>query len=95
MRRGFKVREGERVVIVEDVVTTGKSTREAAEVVKTHGGIVYGFASILDRSGKKNPFDASYESLLQLNLETYQPEECPLCKAGVLLDAPGSRFSAK
>jgi orotate phosphoribosyltransferase len=95
LRRGFKVREGDRVVIVEDVVTTGKSTREVAEVVKKHGGIVYGFASILNRSGKKNPFDASYESLLQLNLETYQPEECPLCKAGVPLDAPGSRFSEK
>jgi orotate phosphoribosyltransferase len=95
LRRGFKVREGDRVVIVEDVVTTGQSTREAAEVVKKHGGIVYGFASILNRSGKKNPFDASYESLLELNLETYQPEECPLCRAGVLLDAPGSRFSGK
>ncbi|MGZ5475595.1 MAG: orotate phosphoribosyltransferase [Thermoanaerobaculia bacterium] len=95
LRRGFKVIEGDRVVIVEDVVTTGKSAREAAEVVKKHGGIVYGFASILNRSGKKNPFDASYESLLELNLETYQPEECPLCKAGVPLDAPGSRFSGK
>ncbi|MGZ8832604.1 MAG: orotate phosphoribosyltransferase [Thermoanaerobaculia bacterium] len=95
LRRGFKVIEGDRVVIVEDVVTTGKSAREAAEVVKKHGGIVYGFASILNRSGKKNPFDASYESLLELNLETYQPEECPLCKAGVPLDAPGSRFPGK
>ncbi|MGZ8796346.1 MAG: orotate phosphoribosyltransferase [Thermoanaerobaculia bacterium] len=95
LRRGFKVIEGDRVVIVEDVVTTGKSAREAAEVVKKHGGIVYGFASILNRSGKKNPFDATYESLLEMSLEAYPPEECPLCKAGVPLDAPGSRFPGK
>ena len=95
LRRGFKIPQGARVVIVEDVVTTGKSTLEAAKVVAQHGGIVYGFASILNRSGKDNPFDARYESLLDLDLETYQPEKCPLCQSGVKLDAPGSRYSAK
>src|SRR5438105_10188222 len=58
LRRGFRVDRGERVVIVEDVVTTGKSTKETAAVVKEHGGEVVGFASIMNRSGKANPFDA-------------------------------------
>ncbi len=93
LRRGFRIHEGERVVIVEDVVTTGKSTRETADVVAQHGGVVAGFASILNRSGKPNPFDAPYESLLALNLETFEESACDLCARGVALDAPGSRFN--
>ena len=93
LRRGFRIGEGERVVIVEDVVTTGKSTRETADVVSKHGGEVVGYASILNRSGKSNPFDAPYESLLSLDLETFAPEACPLCASNVPLDAPGSRFT--
>lgn len=93
LRRGFRIAQGERVVIVEDVVTTGKSTRETADVVGKRGGLVFGFASILNRSGKPNPFDTSYESLLTLNLETHEESTCPLCASGVPLDAPGSRFS--
>lgn len=92
LRRGFRIPQGERIVIVEDVVTTGKSTRETADVVAASGGIVYGFASILNRSGKPNPFDAPYESLMTLALDTHEPEVCPLCASGVPLDAPGSRF---
>jgi orotate phosphoribosyltransferase len=95
LRRGFRLGAGERVVIVEDVVTTGKSTRETADVVRAHGGEVAGFASILNRSGKENPFDAPYASLLALELETYDPATCPLCAKGVALDAPGSRYSGK
>jgi orotate phosphoribosyltransferase len=93
LRRGFRIGDGERVVIVEDVVTTGKSTRETADVVREHGGVVTGFASILNRSGKENPFDAPYESLLSLALETYAEADCPLCKSAIPLDAPGSRFT--
>ena len=93
LRRGFRVKPGERVLIVEDVVTTGKSTREAAAVVAERGGVIAGFASILNRSGKTNPFDAPYEALLALDLEAYEAAACPLCKSGVPLDAPGSRFS--
>jgi len=93
LRRGFQIRDGERIVIVEDVVTTGKSTKETADVVKQHGGAVVGFASILNRSGKANPFDAPYESLMSLALETYDEASCPLCTSGVPLDAPGSRFT--
>ena len=93
LRRGFTIADGESVVIVEDVVTTGKSTRETAEVIEQHGGAVVGFASILNRSGKPNPFGMPYESLLTLSLETYEESDCPLCAEGKPLDAPGSRYS--
>ncbi|HEX9163345.1 MAG TPA: orotate phosphoribosyltransferase [Thermoanaerobaculia bacterium] len=93
LRRGFRIKPGERVVIVEDVVTTGRSTREAARVVAEHGGVVVGFASILNRSGKSKPFDAPYESLLSLDLETHAEQNCPLCASGVGIDSPGSRYS--
>ncbi|MEA2239781.1 MAG: orotate phosphoribosyltransferase [Thermoanaerobaculia bacterium] len=93
LRRGFAIAPGEPVVIVEDVVTTGKSTRETAAVIERLRGRVVGFASILNRSGKANPFDAPYEALMTLALETYEEGSCPLCAAGVSLDAPGSRFS--
>jgi orotate phosphoribosyltransferase len=56
---------------------------------------VVGFASILNRSGIANPFDAPYESLMALNLETYDETDCPLCARGAVLDAPGSRFFAR
>jgi orotate phosphoribosyltransferase len=95
LRRGFHLDDGERVVIVEDVVTTGKSTRETADVITRHGGTVAGFASILNRSGKPNPFDLPYEFLLALDFATYDESACPSCKEGVALDAPGSRFSGK
>jgi orotate phosphoribosyltransferase len=93
LRRGFPIESGERIVIVEDVVTTGKSTRETAAVVGQLGGSVIGFASILNRSGSENPFDAPYESLLRLELEIYEEVACPLCRKGVPIDAPGSRYS--
>lgn len=95
LRRGFRLKDGERVVIVEDVVTTGKSTRETADVIAQHGGIVTGFASILNRSGKPNPFDAPYEFLLALDFETWDESACPLCAKGAPLDAPGSRFTSR
>jgi orotate phosphoribosyltransferase len=92
LRRGFSLRHGERVVIVEDVVTTGKSTRETAARVEAGGGDVAGFASILNRSGTANPFDRPYVSLLTLTLESWPADGCPLCAAGGPLDTPGSRF---
>lgn len=93
LRRGFGIREGERVVIVEDVVTTGKSTRETVDVITRLGGVVTGFASILNRSGRANPFDQPYAALLALDLDTFEESACPLCAKDVPLDAPGSRFS--
>ncbi|MEO8032857.1 MAG: orotate phosphoribosyltransferase [Acidobacteriota bacterium] len=93
LRRGFGMGEKERVIIVEDVVTTGKSTKETAAVVEQQGGRVAGFASILNRSGKPDPFDQPYVSLLSLELQTSDEASCPSCAAGLPLDAPGSRFS--
>jgi orotate phosphoribosyltransferase len=94
LRRGFRIGEGERIAIVEDVVTTGKSTRETADVIAKQGGNVIGFASILNRSGKVNPFDPDpYEALLALDFAMYEESACPLCASGVPLDAPGSRYS--
>jgi orotate phosphoribosyltransferase len=93
LRRGFRIERSEPVVIVEDVVTTGKSTTETAAVVREAGGRVVGFASILNRSGRENPFDAPYASLLSMSLQTYDEANCPLCAAGVPLDSPGSRHA--
>ncbi|MGA7613932.1 MAG: orotate phosphoribosyltransferase [Thermoanaerobaculia bacterium] len=93
LRRGFSVTGGERLVVVEDVVTTGKSTRETVEVVESLGGEVIGFASILNRSGRENPFDRPYVTLMALGLETHPPDACPHCRRGEALDAPGSRFT--
>jgi len=93
LRRGFRVAEGEKFVIVEDVVTTGKSTRETAAVMVGKGGVVAGYASILNRSGSANPFDGPYHSLLTLSLDISAESDCPQCARGIPLDSPGSRYS--
>ena len=93
LRRGFTIHPDESVVIVEDVVTTGRSTRETADVVRAAGGRVVGFACILNRSGRENPFDAPFVSLESMALETYSETICPICASGIPLDAPGSRYS--
>ncbi|HXG58669.1 MAG TPA: orotate phosphoribosyltransferase [Thermoanaerobaculia bacterium] len=95
LRRGFRIAQGERVVVIEDVVTTGRSMKEAAKAVADRGGLVFGFGSILDRNGGKNPFDAPYESLLALELETYEEASCPLCASAVPLEVPGSRYGTR
>jgi orotate phosphoribosyltransferase len=95
LRRGFTIGDRKKVLIVEDVVTTGKSTQETAAVVKEAGGAVVGYGSILNRSGKDNPFDGPFHSLLRMDLETHPEESCPLCASGIPLDAPGSRFAGK
>jgi orotate phosphoribosyltransferase len=92
LRRGFRIEPGSSVLIIEDVVTTGKSTRETADVIEQCGGVVEGFASILNRSGRANPFGLPYEALLSLDLETWDEGACPLCRDGVAVDSPGSRF---
>lgn len=95
LRRGFAIGDARRCMIVEDVVTTGRSSREAAAAIEAEGGEVVGYASILNRSGRENPFDKPYVSLLTMSLETYPEGECPLCARGVPLDSPGSRYSRK
>jgi orotate phosphoribosyltransferase len=94
MRRGFRLERDEPIVIVEDVVTTGKSTRETADAVRAAGGRVVGFASILNRSGRENPYEAvPYVYLLAKSLETYGERICPLCASDIPLYAPGSRHA--
>ncbi|MBW3671506.1 MAG: orotate phosphoribosyltransferase [Acidobacteria bacterium] len=92
LRRGFEIAEGSRTVVVEDVVTTGKSTRETDAVIREQGGMVISHASIMNRSGRDNPFDEPYEFLHRLDLETWAEQECPLCSSGIAIDSPGSRF---
>ncbi|HPW56236.1 MAG: orotate phosphoribosyltransferase [Thermoanaerobaculaceae bacterium] len=92
LRRGFRIEDGTRVLVVEDVVTTGGSTREVMDVVQRHGGVVVGVASMVDRSGTKHPFSPlPYTTLLTLEIPNFSPESCPLCAAGVPIVKPGSR----
>ncbi|MEO8502560.1 MAG: orotate phosphoribosyltransferase [Acidobacteriota bacterium] len=91
LRRGFALRPSERVAVVEDVVTTGKSTRETAELAKGSGAQVVAIGSILDRSGGRNGFEVPYEALAALDLPAYSGESCPLCAAGGVAEKPGSR----
>jgi orotate phosphoribosyltransferase len=92
LRRGFAVSPGQRVVIVEDVVTTGKSTREVIEVLSSDGAEVVGLASMVNRSGNPNPFEPlPYRALLEVGFPTWAADECPLCRDGVPIAKPGSR----
>jgi orotate phosphoribosyltransferase len=92
-RRGFTVTPGERVLSVEDVVTTGGSIREAAEIAAESGGTVVGTASIVHRYIDKpvSPTDLPHVSLLQIHAPAYEPEGCPLCREGIPVEKPGSR----
>ena len=90
-RRGFNLHKGERVLIVEDVVTTGGSVREVIDVVKQFGGVPVAVSMLVDRSGGKVNFgDVPSFALLHMDVETYKPEDCPLCKEGVPLTKRGS-----
>jgi orotate phosphoribosyltransferase len=91
LRRGFVLSETDRVLVVEDAVTTGGSTRETMRVATAAGGQVVGVAAIVDRSGGLARFDVPFESLLKVDLPTYQPDECPLCAKGLPVVKPGSR----
>lgn len=91
LRRGFTLQPGEKVLVVEDVVTTGGSTRETIEVARQAGADVVGAASIIDRSGGQQNLDVPYFSLAKLSVPTYQPDSCPLCAAGQPVVKPGSR----
>ncbi|HOJ93011.1 MAG TPA: orotate phosphoribosyltransferase [Dictyoglomaceae bacterium] len=91
LRRGFSISKGERVLVCEDVVTTGGSALEVANLVKSFGGEIIAYACIVDRSGGKTIFDKDLYSLIQLKLDTYNPEECPFCKDKIPLTKPGSR----
>jgi orotate phosphoribosyltransferase len=91
LRRGFALDPGEKVLIVEDVVTTGGSTRETMEVARAAGAMVVGACAIVDRSGGKQGLDVPFRSLLPMEVTTYQPDACPLCQQGIPVVKPGSR----
>lgn len=94
-RRGFTLRQGERVVIVEDVVTTGRSTLETAALATSKGARVVAVGAIIDRSVGRDPFDVPFRSLLKLDLPSYPPQDCPACRAGAQApEKPGSRPDA-
>jgi orotate phosphoribosyltransferase len=91
LRRGFAFAPGERVVVVEDVVTTGGSTRETIEVARAAGARVVAAGAIIDRSGGGQQLDVPFQCLARVSLPTYPPESCPLCLAGRPVVKPGSR----
>jgi orotate phosphoribosyltransferase len=91
LRRGFEINPGERVLVVEDVVTTGGSVFEVIDVVKKSGGIIAGAACIVDRSNGKVRFGGTQTSVLQMDVVTHPPESCPLCAGGSVAVKPGSR----
>lgn len=91
LRRGFSLAAGDRVLVVEDVVTTGGSTRETIDVARAQGASVVGAAAIIDRSGGSQNLDVPFHALATVSLPTYQPDACPLCARGEPVVKPGSR----
>ncbi len=90
LRRGFTIKKGEKVLIVEDVVTTGKSSLETAEVIKKLGGEVVGIACVIDRKSSK--LSLPIFSAEEMHIESYEAENCPICKDGKIeINKPGSR----
>lgn len=91
LRRGFQVEPGETAVVVEDVVTTGGSTRELIDVLRSAGARVLAGGSIIDRSGGQADLGVPRVALKTLSAQTFEPDSCPLCAAGVPVVKPGSR----
>ena len=91
LRRGFRIEPGERVLVVEDVVTTGGSTRETLDVAVAAGGVVVGAAAIIDRGEELVRFDVPFDALVQIPLPAYESAGCPMCARGEPLSRPGSR----
>ncbi|HEY3281000.1 MAG TPA: orotate phosphoribosyltransferase [Armatimonadota bacterium] len=91
LRRGFHITEGEAVLVVDDIQTTGLSVREVMELVREQGGEVVGVALLVDRSNGAVDLGVRTEVLLKMDVVSWEPAECPLCKEGVPLEAPGSR----
>jgi orotate phosphoribosyltransferase len=93
LRRGFRIPQGARVVVVEDVVTTGGSVKEVVQLVRAAGAEVRAVGSLVCRA-PVSPFDVRYESLLKLVIESWEPSSCPLCASGGKPVKPGSRPGA-
>lgn len=92
LRRGFAIEKGQKVLVVEDVVTTGGSVREVIDLVGQAGGVVVGVGSIVDRTGGKIDFGVPFRAVYSAAVESWEADECPLCKEGkIALYKPGSR----
>jgi len=91
LRRGFRIDPGERALVVEDVVTTGGSTREVMDVVRAQRGEIVGTGSLIDRSGGQIDLGVPFHALASLEVESYDAANCPLCKEGSQAIKPGSR----
>ncbi|MFV0440778.1 MAG: orotate phosphoribosyltransferase [Lachnospirales bacterium] len=92
LRRGFAIGKGQKVLVVEDVVTTGGSVKEVMEVVREQGGEVIGVGVLVDRSNGTADFGVNFKSVYQAKVEAFEPEECPMCKSGESEAVkPGSR----
>jgi len=92
LRRGFEIKEGERVLIAEDVVTTGGSSLEVANVLTKYGATILGIACIVDRRPKDTELPLSLVSTIRLEIDAFEPEVCPLCRQGIPAVKPGSRM---
>jgi len=93
LRRDFRIEKGERVLIVEDVVTRGTSTREVIDIVAAEGGVVAGLACLVDRTGADVELPLPLASLMKVEVVTWEQSDCPLCRESVPLVKPGSRGS--
>jgi orotate phosphoribosyltransferase len=91
LRRGFDLEPADRVVVIEDVLTTGGSTRETMEVAKQRGAAVVAAGAVINRSGAESPVDVPFAALAALTPPTYKPDACPLCEQGLPVTKPGSR----
>jgi orotate phosphoribosyltransferase len=91
LRRGFKLEQGEKALVVEDVTTTGGTVYEIIDLVRSLGGVVQGAGLLVDRSGGTLDFGVRHKALLSVPIESWSPEDCPLCKAGLPFTKPGSR----
>jgi orotate phosphoribosyltransferase len=91
LRRGFEIEPGQKVVVIEDVITTGGSTKEVVKLLQALGAKVVAAGSIIDRSGGNADVGVARESLETMHPVVYSPEECPLCKQGLPVVKPGSR----
>jgi len=91
LRRGFELSDTDHVVVIEDVVTTGGSTRETMDVARKAGAAVVAAGAIIDRSGGSSDLGAPFHALVTLSLPTYPAASCPMCEAGKPITKPGSR----
>ena len=91
LRRGFAIRPGEFVLVCEDVVTTGGSTKEVIDVVKALGGVVVGVGSVINRSDTDPAFGVPFASLAKVAVATYKADACALCRNNIPVTKPGSR----